>query len=47
MKRFECKPFGKEHIEAVKQIALDNYREERVYVPELPEDVEIWGGDDN
>jgi len=25
MNRLECKPFGKEHIEAAGQIALDNY----------------------
>lgn len=42
MSRLECKPFGKEHIDAAMQIALDNYREEREVVPELPEDAEIW-----
>lgn len=42
MNRLECKLFRKEHIDAAKQIALDNYREEREYVPELPENVEIW-----
>ena len=29
MNRLECKPFGKEHVEVVKKIALANYREER------------------
>lgn len=42
MSRIECKPVAKEHLEAIRQIALDNYREEREYVPELPEDAEIW-----
>jgi len=42
MNRIECKPFTKKHLEAVKQIALDNYLEEREYVKELPEEVEIW-----
>lgn len=41
MSRLECKPFGKEHVEAAMQIALENYREEREYVPELPEDAKI------
>ena len=31
-----------EHIEAAKQIALDNYLEEREYVPQLPEEPDIW-----
>lgn len=42
MSRLVCKPLGKEHIEAAMQSALDNYREEREYVPQLPEDAEIW-----
>ena len=42
MNRIMCEPFRREHIEAAMQIALDNYKEEREYVPELPEDVDIW-----
>ena len=42
MYRLECKPLAMEHIEAAKQIALDNYLEEREYVPQLPEEPDIW-----
>ena len=43
MSKLECKPFGKEHTEATNKIALDNYMEEREFVPELPENVKITG----
>lgn len=42
MYRLECKPLSMEHIEAAKQIALDNYLEERASVPQLPEEPDIW-----
>jgi len=41
MSKLECKPLGMEHIEAAKQIALANYREEREYVPQLPEEPKL------
>ncbi len=43
MKKIECKPLAEEHLAAINKIAMDNYKEEREYVPELPEDSEIWG----
>lgn len=42
MYRLECKPLAMEHIEAAKQIALDNYLEEREYVTQLPGEPDIW-----
>lgn len=34
--------FGKEHLEEAKRIAWENYLEERVFVPALPEDIKLW-----
>jgi len=42
LSKVEYIPFKKEHIEAAKQIALENYDEERIQVPELPEKAEPW-----